>query len=191
MARPLAFDRDAVLEAAVKVFWRKGFVATTLQDIKSVTGIKESSLYNSFGSKEDLYKEALATYRQRVLDQFAAMDNTTMPRATLEMLLLGTAQLAATEEGAAGCMLLNSAMELGAERPEFAEYARSTYAAIEDWLQETVINGQKLGQISTSQEPRALARYLRYNIQSFFTIARTAPDSAFMEDVARTVISVL
>lgn len=191
VAGRIQFDREAAVEAAVKVFWRKGFMATSMDDIKKATGVNESSLYNTFGNKEGLYKEALARYREKVMTKFASLPNLEQPKETLRTMLLGTAKLATTEEGAAGCMLMNSAMELGAQYHEIADYARETYAQIEEWLYATVKRGQELGEISSERDARALARYLSFNIQGMFAVARTAPTKEFMRDVAETLLRVL
>ncbi len=191
MAGRIQFDRDAAVEAAVKVFWRKGFMATSMEDIKAATGVKESSLYNTFGNKEGLYKEALARYRTKVMGNFASMPNLEKPLETVRTTLLGIAHLATTEEGAAGCMLMNRAMELGAQYPDIATYARETYALIEEWLFVTVQRGQELGEIPDERDARSLARYLSFNIQGMFAVARTSPTEEFMNDVAQTLIGVL
>ncbi len=191
MAGRIQFDRDAAVEAAVKVFWRKGFMATSMEDIKAATGVKESSLYNTFGNKEGLYKEALERYRMKVMGSFAVLPHLEQPLETLRKTFLNIAHLATTEEGAAGCMLMNSAMELGAEYPDIAAYARESYALIEEWFFETVKRGQELGEIPDRRDARSLARYLSFNIQGMFAVARTSPSEAFMEDVAQTMIGVL
>lgn len=191
MAGRIQFDRDAAVEAAVKVFWRKGFVATSMEDIKKATGVNESSLYNTFGNKEGLYKEALGRYRDKVMSSFGSLPNLEQPLETIRTTFLRFAKLAATKEGAAGCMMMNSAMELGAEHPDIAAYARETYQLIEQWLFATVKRGQELGELSDHRDARALARYLSFNIQGMFAVARTSPTEEFMNDVAETVISVL
>ena len=63
--RPRSFDRDLALEKAMRVFWEKGFAATSMTDLTTAMGIAPPSLYAAFGSKEDLYAEALDLYDQR------------------------------------------------------------------------------------------------------------------------------
>jgi TetR/AcrR family transcriptional repressor of nem operon len=60
--RPPGFDREAVVSAAMRAFWSKGFSKTTLDDLESATGADRSTLYNSFGGKEGLYRSATAAY---------------------------------------------------------------------------------------------------------------------------------
>lgn len=63
LGRPRAFDREAALHAAMLVFWQNGFLATSMNDLCDVMGIRSPSLYAAFGSKEDLYIEAVERYR--------------------------------------------------------------------------------------------------------------------------------
>jgi AcrR family transcriptional regulator len=62
IGRPRGFDRDAALEAAMFLFWRKGFAATSMNDLCEAMGVGSPSLYAAFGSKEALYLEAVEHY---------------------------------------------------------------------------------------------------------------------------------
>jgi TetR/AcrR family transcriptional repressor of nem operon len=62
VGRRPSFDREVVVAAAIVPFWAKGFEATTLSDLESATGLDRSSIYNSFGGKEGLYRSAAAAY---------------------------------------------------------------------------------------------------------------------------------
>lgn len=50
----------------MEVFWEKGFQATTTRDLEGVLGIRQSSIYNAFGSKRDLLLQAIDRYEARV-----------------------------------------------------------------------------------------------------------------------------
>lgn len=63
--RPRAYDPDEVLGKVLDVFWRKGFTATSLDDLVEVTGVNRPSLYSGFGNKQDLYLKALQGFRNR------------------------------------------------------------------------------------------------------------------------------
>src|SRR6201992_1639640 len=61
--RPREFDREKALQAAMLVFWRKGFLATSMNDLCEAMEIRSPSLYAAFGSKENLYIQAVERYR--------------------------------------------------------------------------------------------------------------------------------
>jgi AcrR family transcriptional regulator len=62
--RPRSFDRDAGLDAAVRLFWRQGYEATSVRDLTAALGIGAPSLYHAFGDKQRLFAEALHRYDQ-------------------------------------------------------------------------------------------------------------------------------
>lgn len=63
--RPRAFDREAALDIATRLFWQKGYEATSIADLTSAMRIGSPSLYAAFGAKEDLYAEALRHYASK------------------------------------------------------------------------------------------------------------------------------
>ena len=58
-----------VLDVVVELFWTKGYEATSISDIVEATGLNKSSLYNTFGPKNDLFEAAV----ERYLDMRTAM----------------------------------------------------------------------------------------------------------------------
>ena len=62
MARPAIHDRDEALARALRLFWAQGFHATSLKDIEKALDMRPGSIYAAFGSKEGLYRAALARY---------------------------------------------------------------------------------------------------------------------------------
>ena len=105
IGRPREFDREAALAAAMLLFWRKGFAATSMNDLCDAMGIRSPSLYAAFGSKETLYLEAIEHYVKTVgptiWDKLAA----TSARDGVEK-MLGAATEILPETGPipAGCM---------------------------------------------------------------------------------------
>ena len=69
--RPREFDLDQALEAAIEVFWRRGFEGTSLSDLTTAMELSRPSVYAAFGNKEALFRKALARYAET---RTAAMD---------------------------------------------------------------------------------------------------------------------
>lgn len=106
IGRPREFDRGAALEAAMLLFWRKGFAMTSMNDLCEAMGIRSPSLYAAFGSKEGLYLEALDHYVRTVGPPiWDRLEHGGTARAGVESLLLAaTESLPKSRATPAGCM---------------------------------------------------------------------------------------
>ena len=111
--RPRQFDEEQVLDTLLELFWDEGFEAASMADIAEATGLNKSSLYNTFGSKDELFYRVLERYidvRQRILAETLGAEG------TLEVLGLFLDLMRMEidgESGARGCLAVNSSTELG------------------------------------------------------------------------------
>ncbi len=129
MARTASFDRDAVVRAAMDAFWTTGYEGAGIADLERATGLRRSSIYNSFGSKRGLFDAAVEQYlddviRPRLEPLTAAPvspDAVISYLAGLRDAFADPASLAARS----GCMLINTA---GAPIGEDAAVAASVSA---------------------------------------------------------------
>ena len=67
MAGIKQFNEEEALERAMHVFWRRGYAATSMQDLAQATGVLRGSLYNAYGDKQSIFLLAFARYKQRYL----------------------------------------------------------------------------------------------------------------------------
>jgi AcrR family transcriptional regulator len=67
MAGIKQFNEEETLERAMHVFWRRGYAATSMQDLAQATGVLRGSLYNAYGDKQSIFLLAFARYRQRYI----------------------------------------------------------------------------------------------------------------------------
>ena len=75
MARPREFDETTVLEAAMNCFWAQGYEQSSVRDLAEQMGITGASLYNAFGDKRSLYRQAFIHYlAQTVRDRVARLE---------------------------------------------------------------------------------------------------------------------
>jgi AcrR family transcriptional regulator len=106
IGRPREFDRGAALEAAMVLFWRKGFAATSMNDLCDAMGVRSPSLYAAFGSKEALYLEAIQHYVEvfgpAVWDGLA--EAATARAGVQSVLLAATETLPESQLTPGGCM---------------------------------------------------------------------------------------
>lgn len=112
--RPRKFDRHKALETAMELFWARGYVGTSLTDLTAAMGINPPSLYAAFGSKETLFREAVALF----LDQedtstpaLLAGDLTT--RESISTMLHAAARSFVQPQKPTGCLLVLGATNGG------------------------------------------------------------------------------
>ncbi|MEU9063880.1 TetR/AcrR family transcriptional regulator [Streptomyces sp. NPDC048430] len=118
--RPRAFDMEAVLEAAMLLFWEQGYEATSLAQLRDSTGLSSASLYGAFGSKEGLFERAVEHYIAgpgSVTD--AAADEAVSPRAAVARLLHGSIDMQTDPSHPPGCLIALS----GTVHPPMADEA--------------------------------------------------------------------
>src|SRR5690554_3574581 len=70
MGRRREFDVEQALDAALCVFWRKGYEGASYTDLTAATGVERPALYSAFGNKEAFFRQALARYAERHMDFF-------------------------------------------------------------------------------------------------------------------------
>lgn len=105
--RPRSFDRAAALVAALELFWERGYEGTSLSELTTVMGISVKSLYAAFGSKEALFREAVAYYNdpQRSPTARALREQPTV-RQAVEAMLRENARLYTDPATPHGCLIV-------------------------------------------------------------------------------------
>jgi len=104
--RPAVFDRAAALKEAMKLFWERGYEGTSFDELIGAMGISASSFYNSFGNKEELYREATEAYLQSSGCWFLGNvnDETIDTRTAFARLFAATAREFTRNDLPLGCM---------------------------------------------------------------------------------------
>jgi len=189
--RPRAFDRDVALQTAMKLFWTKGYEATSISDLTDALGIGVKSLYAAFGSKDELYAEALKCYT-----------------TSYEHLTLGRFRKAATARDAALAYLHDSAAAItGADidlprgcmvnlgtvgsdgHDELRELMRTARGGAFEVISERLERAVAEGELPAAVDVVKLARYLQ-TVQSGMAIrARDGADRSELQAVAEVAMA--
>ena len=131
MARPREFDELTALEAAMNCFWAQGFESTSVWDLAEQMGITGASLYNAFGDKRSLYRQALAHYLiTSVRDRVSRLERLP-PLSAICAFFDEVIERSVHDKQRRGCMLVNAALELAPYDAEFQEIVSEEMVFIE------------------------------------------------------------
>jgi AcrR family transcriptional regulator len=190
IGRPRAFDRDAALEAAMLLFWRKGFAATSMNDLCDAMGVRSPSLYAAFGSKEALYLEAVEHYVQTIgppiWDKLA---EGATARAGIENLLIAwTESLPKSRATPAGCMALLAAV--GDEWPAaIVRVVKKVRLEMLGTLRSRLDNAVAKGELPASTDIDGLSRFYLSVFQGMAIQARDGATQAELRAVAAAAMA--
>ena len=175
MARPKEFDPEIAVDQAMEVFWRKGYAATTPQDLVDALGIGKGSLYNAFGSKHGLFQRALRRYRDRQTAALVEMLERPGPvKERLRKALTAVAEMDLAAPDRRGCLAVNTAAELAGTDKEAAELVRRMLDRTEDAFRALIKEGQRAGEIAPGRDPAALGSLLMNTVVGMRIVARVA-----------------
>lgn len=188
--RPREFDREAALAQATRLFWAKGYEATSIMDLTKAMGIGSPSLYAAFGSKEALYADAVRHYGENYEPLFwHNFQAASTAREAVESFLLDTAAvLSRGRDGiSTGCMMaLSSVGSEGSE--QLNELLRSARAVGLERLEARIDRAFAEGEIPASVDRHALARYMQTVQGGMSILARDFATYAELKDVAETAM---
>ncbi|MBC7846313.1 MAG: TetR/AcrR family transcriptional regulator [Flavobacterium sp.] len=192
MARLRVFNEDDALDKAIEIFWNKGYNGTSAQDLVTYLGLSRSSLYDTFGDKRSLFLRALQHYQQQSFDEITSLlvkseDIKETIKQIFERVIVESLQDKITK----GCFMVNTTVELGIHDNDIADIVEKNRQSMEDIFLFTVQKGQDLGQISKSNDARALARFIFNNYSGIRVLARSGgtPKEVF-EDIVKVILSV-
>jgi AcrR family transcriptional regulator len=160
MARPRVFDIDEAVVTATDLFWRKGYERTSLSDLTGALGIKPPSFYFAFGSKEDLFRKVLETYRAtRLAYAEEALDCPTA-REVAEQMLLRLAELYTDPARPPGCLSVTCSMPGGSPDGLMVDELKRMRSARRERVRERFKRAQREGDLTSDADAEELARYV-------------------------------
>lgn len=157
--RPRSFDREQALDAAMRVFWAKGFGGASMSDLTGAMGIASPSLYAAFGSKEALFKEAIDHYVAIHSPSFWGVMDLPTARESVEALLRNAAGVFTDPAVPNGCMVIQTAAEEGDLSPELAASLCELRASNAETLARRLIKGVSDGDVGAGTDIRAVADF--------------------------------
>jgi TetR/AcrR family transcriptional repressor of nem operon len=191
MARPREFDEEAVLDAAIQCFWRRGYEATSVKTLIEETGLTAASLYNAFGDKRALFCTALDHYVEGSIGARIRRCRALAPRAAISVFFEEVVNRSLGDRERKGCMLVNATLETAPQDPAFRKALAGMLGRIEAFFLDRVAAGQADGTISRALPAETLARHLLAVLLGVRVLARARPERALLEGAIAPALALL
>jgi AcrR family transcriptional regulator len=188
VGRPRCFDTEQALNAALQVFWKKGYEGASLSDLTAAMHIERPSLYATFGNKEALFRKVLDRYACMVGGFVAEALNEPTARAVVERLLAGTADSLTDPHSERGCMIVQSTLSGGDASARIRRELDLHRKRSEGVLRKRLERAKSEGDLPADADPGDLARYVFTVSHGMAVQAKSGASRAQLRRVAQTAL---
>lgn len=192
MGRAASYDREAVLNTAMELFWERGYHNTSLKDLERALDMRPGSIYAAFGSKESLFVAALeryATLSQTALAETLASAKSPLKGLAAYVRLLGGVVQSAPPSRA--CMLVKTLLETPDDDPVLRRSTERMLRQAEEAFANAFRDARDAGEIPADSSPDRLAARLQASIFGLRAYAQRTDAAGRVEwladDLAREI----
>ncbi|NDL62673.1 TetR/AcrR family transcriptional regulator [Acerihabitans arboris] len=157
--RPRSFDRDAVLDRAMRLFWLRGYESTSMAELLKVMQVTTPSVYSAFGDKEHLFLEAIRRYVDGPARYQAEAFKEKTARAAVERMLDQAVESIADAGTPPGCMLALSIINCSAASEPVQKIVTEARREAEQALRRRIEQGIAEGDVPARTDAAALAGF--------------------------------
>lgn len=183
------FDEDEALEKALELFWRRGFAATSMQDLAVATGVQRGSLYNAYQDKETIFLRVFDMYRERFLAQLRG----SLERPKLRDALRGVFDVVigsmTTGAPTRGCLSTKTALAGEVVEEPFREALTVLLDSLEEILCERLSRPEK--GVRLNLPPRDAARLIVTLTRGMVVLERVYRDEKRLKTAAGSLTALL
>jgi TetR/AcrR family transcriptional repressor of nem operon len=186
MPKTETFDKELVIKQVTKVFHDKSYSLTSMQDLVDATGLNRSSIYNTFGSKLDLYMLCLKDYQKISINNInEIISSSNCYINTLERIF----NLNAHNEN--GCLINSCVTEMANQENTINSFLKSNDEGMIQLFKDIVEKGQELGSINKNKTAYEYAIYLVSSLKGFNLSTVLMNKSKDKQSIINTILSVL
>jgi AcrR family transcriptional regulator len=189
MGRHREFDVEKALDAALCVFWRKGYEGASYADLTQATGVERPALYSAFGNKEALFRQALDRYYERYLDFLPEALLLPTARDVAAHILYSAAALHTRYPSHTGCLGINGVLAGSDEAEPVRQALIDARAAGEAQLRERFERARAEGDLPETARPDALAAFVMAVSHGMAVQAKAGFSRDMLEAVAEQALS--
>lgn len=188
MGRHRQFDEGEALDAALSVFWQKGYEGASFDDLTKATGVARPGLYAAFGNKEALFRKALDLYDAKYLAFMAEALNESTSFKVVERILRGCVNLHTMSSGRLGCLGMNGALACSDDAEPIRRELIRRRAATQSALRRRLERAQREGDLPASADCAALSSFVMAVTQGMAVQAKAGSSRKALEGLVDYVL---
>jgi len=192
MARSKEFDMNLVLHKAMEVFGHYGYEGTSLPILLEGLGIARQSLYDTYGTKKDLFIKAVKHYvNEKSSAVVVHLEKSESVKEAIHAIFREIVFVLQDEDRRKECFILYSAIDQVPHEPEIAALFEEDRNRLERAFYEALVRAKQTQELSTDQDLQALARYLYHSRYALTQVAKLTNDPKVLEEITTVTLSTL
>lgn len=174
MPRPKSYEPDDVLNKAMRLFWSEGYETTSIPKLEKHLGINRFGIYNTFSSKHELFVRALDLYTGSLLELLVEpLETGTEGVKDLRAFAAGFVKFFLSQNLSRGCLLCNSATELGNRDEAVAKHVTAYFDRVESAVSDCLLRARELGELNGDDSAlKSRAKLARLTLQGILVDLR-------------------
>ena len=189
--RPKAFNETEALTAAMHYFWEHGYNNTSLDNLLVAMGIKKSSFYATFKSKEEVFSRCLALYRAETYKHLKALKEQIGPKATMLWLTETTIKELENTGNVKGCLLINSGKECYNRYTDLSHQIKIEFNFVQELFVEFIKEAQELGEITSTKDAHIISGRYMNTLNGLVVTIQAGATQALIDDLVESLKEIL
>lgn len=190
--RPRKFDEDAVLNAAMLLFWEKGLSATSLDDLALAMGMTRPSIYNAFGNKDAIYRAALSRFcGQLDAGIREVLEASQKIKPGLIAFFDQAIEVYCGNNPAMGCLMICTAPSEALSHPDVGKDLEGLIRRLDAGFTQRLQRAQNDGELSDRIEPKLAGKMLQATLHTLALRARSGESKSSLRKLARYSVNTI
>ncbi|HEC04991.1 MAG TPA: TetR/AcrR family transcriptional regulator [Thiothrix sp.] len=174
MPRPRKYNNTDLLNKSMILFWEKGYSNTSIKDLEKALNITAPSIYHAYGSKESLFLKTIDHYLIQVVEQRINqyLKSTSTPIENIKSFFLSVIEQTKPDDVRVGCLLTNTATELGVSIPEASRKIQQGLDMIKSAFHHELVRANENQPVRTDDKLEEIASTLLMSYQGLLVLSR-------------------
>ncbi|WP_428087230.1 TetR/AcrR family transcriptional regulator [Candidatus Thioglobus sp.] len=187
VGRPKTFVKDEILKLAMHHFWEYGYDSTSLDDLLLAMGIKKSSFYSTFKSKEELFSNCLSLYREEISDKLNLLREDIGEKQAMLMLTTITVNELRDTGKVKGCLLMNSGKECYKKYNNLSSQITKEFGFMQKLFTEFIYKAQQKGEILNKKDAKVISGRYMNSLNGLIVSIQAGASNELVADLVKSL----